>query len=294
MKIVEITFQTICDAAKHQIRYFCVTVLLFLLLGVGAGFLYAGQLETTAAGKADGLESVDFSKETYDEEFYKNCSNALQNGCANVKEYLDTVSQEKTLTEAQTELLKEYRNQAAVFDKKICQPLESELNQAGALYVPPGQIHALIEKYEKLLQKAKLHVEKAESELNSLFEMRVRYYENLLEQLREYPDVIAGESRQMENSLEDAKKGLNDLTNVVNQSVEKISQENHLNIYVTYGDDGKIQAVVNHTHSASSSEEAFIIILLLCAMVGIGCGLFISVYREGKASAKTREGNRIQ
>lgn len=293
MKIVEITFQTICNAAKHQIRYFSITVLLFLLLGIGAGFIYAGQFETIGAGKADELKSVDFAKETYDEEYYKNCSNALQNGCANVKEYLDIVSKEKTMTETQRELISDYRKQAAAFDKKTCQPLTSELNQTGALYVPSGQIDTLIIKYEELLQRAKQHVDKTET-FSSLFRLRVRYYENLLEQLREYPDVLANESKQMENSLEDARKELNELLNAVNQSMEEIAEKNHLNIYVSYGDDEKIQVVVNHTHSASSSEEAFIIILLLCAMVGICLGLFISVYREGKISAKMREGKRIQ
>lgn len=281
MKVIDITFETIIGAVKHQIRCFAVTVLGFLLLGIAAGFLYAGRYETIAGGRAEPMQEVIFP-EIRDETYYQECAGTLQTACDNLWTALALLSNEKTLTESQATVLSGYTQQLETVADEVCTPLAVTLSQTGALYVPEGQMDQLRQRYEESLEQAKRYQLSAETVWGRFTQLRILYYEYLLEELQVNRDKIVEDSLQMEESLEAARGQINELIQSVNQTFSQLAEENYLDILVSYSATGNLQITVNHTYEASSEREAFLIFVLLCVLVGICVGAFLSVYREGK------------
>lgn len=314
MKYKEISFQTLLNALRHHWKAYLLIVAFFCLLGAGAGWWYAPRAAVSGGWEVQPLSTVDFSKIEEDETYYANCSAALNAAYVNANQYLSTLNADSTITEEQREMLTALSGQLTLLLEKDYQPIKDALSATGRLYLPKAVREDQAETYAQKLSTARLNLLQAEAaadlirsmdapdvgtdEINSayaaLLSQAQRYtqlqrdiplYEELLRQLREDTDLLDENCREMDLLLNAAAKHLDGFLEDMTELAEEIAAENGLCLSVEYGAEGTDAAdtatiTLSHTHRAASGEEAFAVMTLFCALVGICGGAFFTVCLE--------------
>lgn len=318
MKNQLITFQTLCNAVKHQYKIWLLTILVFTVIGAGAGFLYASRGSSSQAGGAQPLEGVAISQVPYNEEYYFTMLNAIEEYAADCSRYLNQLLEEGSLTEEQIKSLKGYSEALVDYQKMQIIPLKEMLASSARIFVPDEFQSVLIEKYEDKLinarwwfESTKLAAELAKSieaprvdnesamksyadildqaSQHSLWEVEIQSLETKLNLLKNDAAQVHADGAIAENTLDAAVQSLQSIVNGINHTVNDIAEKNHLEITMDQSSEGLITSI-RHTHAASSTRESFFIMVIFCLLVGICCGFFLAVYRECRAqSACDRE-----
>lgn len=316
MKSMEITFQTLTGTLKHQWKIVLATLVLFALIGVGAGKLYAGTLSADAGGRADELAPVDFSTIAQDANYYYFCGEALQDALNQTIIYVRTLAEEATLTGVQKAALLEYKEALDLFEREHFRPIQKALDRKENQYVPTEHIREVEEYYEqkvsdlqrdiiisgeaaeliKNMQAPAFQTESIAQSYEGLLaaaamygsQLReIRLYETILDNLADRKTVLAN-GRWMESALEEAVAELNPLMADISAAAQEIAQENYLDYLVGYNIDGEMQMTLNHTHRAVSAQENFAVIVIFCTLVGACAGAFFALCREAKAEEKRK------
>lgn len=315
MKELDITFSTILHAFKHQWKCFFATVLIFSLLGAGAGCLYAGRGAASASGSAEPLQETDFSNLDYNKDYYNACYNSLSLAYQNAVSYLNTVSEEKTLTSEQSQQLMEYSMELQTYNKETLLPIKTTLGLTGKLYIPEEFLQDCVTEYEsklldieyslilseqaaeivKSMDAPALDNEDITKTYSSLLSQANNYgyllknktiYGEYLDLLQNHMDQVQADSRKIERMLNTALRKLNKATAEICATVDSIAQEKHLNISMQYDKNGAVTAAIAHTHRAATSQESFLAIFLFCVLTGICGGAFFAVCLEARYESR--------
>lgn len=314
MKYKEVSFQTLLDALRHHWKAYLLIVALFCLLGVCAGWWYAPKAAVSSGWEVQPLSAVDFSEIEEDETYYANCSAALNAAYTNANQYLSALNADSTITEEQREALDTLRGQLTLLLEEDYQPIKDALSVPERLYLPKAVREAELESYETKLASARLNLLQAEAaadlirnmdapdvgtdEINAAYaallaqaqkytqlQRDIPLYEELLRQLREDTDLLDENCREMDRLLNAAASRLDRFLSEMTDTAEEIAAENSLLLSVEYGAEGTDTAdtatiTLSHTHRAASGEEAFAVMTLFCALVGICGGAFFTVCLE--------------
>lgn len=318
MKSANITFETFLRALKRQWKFSLVIVLAFLLLGAGAGLLYAKTCAAPAAGSAAPLSVTDLSALVYDPEYYGSCYNALSESCNTLNQYLKSLSSEKTLTAEQKEQLSAYKQEVSLFFQNELQPIKAILDTPNTVCFPPEFLEDVIAQYEAQLYSTRESLISAEIAVDiikqmdspdvgddtvtkaysSLLSEAAKYgslkksearYTAILEKLSQSPEEVAADSRRVYAKLRAADRELAALTEEIDQCVQTLAADNHLDISTNRDTmDGSLQVVISHTHTVSEPEDIFLVTTLFCGLIGIFCGGFFAVCKEAFAEKKKK------
>lgn len=320
MNYKEISFQTLLNALRHHWKAYLLVVAFFCLLGAGAGWWYAPRAAVSGGWEVQALNAVDFSEIREDDEYYANCLAELAAAYSNAGQYLSALSDDGTITTEQREALTALRGQLNILKEEDYQPITAALAAPNKLYLPKAAREAQIEAYEQKLSAAQLNLLQAEAaadlirnmdapdvgtdEINATYaallaqaqkytqlQRDIPLYEELLRQLREDTDILDENCREMNRLLSTAAKHLDSFLEDAAGLVEEIAAENNLIVSVEYGAAGTDTAgtaavTLSHTHRAASGEEAFAVMTLFCALVGICGGAFFIVCLEIKYEKK--------
>lgn len=321
MKYAEVSFQNIFHAMKTRWRTFLLTVLIFSAVGLCSGFLFAEKLSAAADGGAEGLQLSDFSKVDCDKSYFSSCKEALFTAYGNTVSYLNVLSGESTATQEQRAQLQEYKTQLQDFNRKALKPIQSVFNSQGNIpdaYVHPQAMDDVIAEFEKLLESTRLNIMAAESAVDILkgmdapntpnsdadgayakiLTLAAQYgeykksegiYERLLNQLTQEPEKVIARSLALEKKLDAASLELNEIIREINATADEMSRENYFNLSAEYDDSNAIKVTINHTHTASTPQEAFLILTIFCTLGGICCGAFFAVCREAVKTGKQKK-----
>ncbi len=242
MKCYEITFRTFYDALRHQWRMYVLIVLLFAALGVASGAIWAQRLSAPAAGEADSIGRVDFSPLSFDPEYYASCYLELQTAKEKTETYIQTLSAESTLTEAQQAQVAEF---AAAFDEYVREqflPLQDVFTNAPAANYTPAEF--LI---PYIWTTGQTDAAEQSRHTGALIDAAAVAQNQLAERL----DALAGE----------------------------IAVENHLLVRVSAD---PVSVLIYHTHRAVSARENFLVLTLFCTLTGVCAGAYLCLCREAK------------
>ena len=313
MQYPEITFSTIICAFRNCWKVFCAVVLIFALLGIGAGFLFSDKLSSSALGKYQGPATLSFETIHYDTDYYSSCRQQLIVHHSDLETIVSRGLSESTLTDVQQQQLQEILEQLDDFEYDYLKPLAAKWSLPEAIYVPEEFLDDLVADYTidrentrtnlyaaevavdliKSMDAPDVATEAINSTYNTLLSRASQYaqlqtnlqrYDTLLEQLQQNRDAVVAEGREMERQLEQAKDALNVIHESMERTLGQITTDNHLNIVAKYvGDD--LQVTIDHTYATSSSREAFQIIVLFCTLTGVCVGLFGMVCLEAKRSS---------
>ncbi len=72
-KTYSVTFGTFANALKHEWKGLLAILLLFSLLGIGAGSFYSKRLAAPTAGEAEELPQLSFDELPNDKNYYTTC-----------------------------------------------------------------------------------------------------------------------------------------------------------------------------------------------------------------------------
>lgn len=305
-----ITFETVFNAIKHQMKFMLLTVLIFALVGAGAGWWYARNTEVPASGHAEALAPVDYSQVPYSYNYYIDSQNYLIASYNNTKIYINFLLENINISEEHRTRLLDCSKRLEEFDGSSITLLQALLRPRDTLFIPPEFMDDAVIRYEGVLRNIELNLIEAENakellqsmdapnvennDYNSLLSLAAQYgsyqmkkqeYTAILDQLRNNPDQIRTQSRQAERLLQTLAAKLNVLTEELSQIADQIANENAVNLSLTYLDNDSIEIELTHTHTAASSEENFAVLFLFCILVGICCGLFFAICREAKTSS---------
>ena len=114
-------------------------------------------------------------------------------------------------------------------------------------------------------------------------------YTAILEKLSQSPEEVAADSRRVYAKLRAADGELAALTEEIDQYVQTLAADNHLDISTNRDTmDGSLQVVISHTHTVSEPEDIFLVTTLFCGLIGIFCGGFFAVCKEAFAEKKKK------
>lgn len=313
MQYPEITFSTIICAFRNRWKVFCAVVLIFALLGIGAGFLFSDKLSSSALGKYQGPATLSFETIHYDTDYYSSCRQQLIVHHSDLETIVSRGLSESTLTDVQQQQLQDILDQLDDFEYDYLKPLAAKWSLPEAIYVPEEFLDDLVANYtidrentRTNLYAAEVAVDLIESmdapdvateNINNAYytllnrasqyaqlQTNLQRYDTLLERLQQSRDAVVAEGREMERQLEQAKNALNVIQESVESTLGQITTDNHLNIVAKYvGDD--LQVTIDHTYATSTSQEAFQIIVLFCTLTGVCVGLFGMVCLEAKQNS---------
>lgn len=320
MKYKEISFQTLLDALRHHWKAYLLIVALFCLLGVGVGWWYAPRAAVSSDWEVQALITADFSDVREDEEYYTNCLMELAAVYSNANQYLSTLNDDSTITAEQREMLTALRGRLNILKKEDYQPIQEALAVTGKLYLPKAARATQLEAYEQKLTSARLSLLQAEAAADLIQNMDapdvgteeihatyaellaqalnytrlqrdIPLCEELLRQLREDADLLDENCREMDRLLNTAAAHLDSFLAEMTETAEAIAAENSLILSIEYEADGTDTAntaviTLSHTHRAASREEAFAVMTLFCALVGICSGAFFTICLEVKRRRK--------
>ena len=321
MKTYTISAQTVVSAAKHQWKRFLAIILAFTVLGAGAGLLFADRGSSeSGGGGADTLPKVDFNTVAYTKDYYSDCLQALVTAYNLLNTYLSTVSSVELpdgSVETLLERLTALNTETSEVQKNILAPLQTSLAENGAIYIPEEFMDDLANQYESQLSSIEFDLLVAEVATETIRQMGVPNYDNifvissytsLIQQaenygnllksqavyektlaiLRDEPERVRSESRQMEQELDKASADLNTLLDKASQVAEGIGKA--ADVFITLQPNGtSYKVVVNYTYRAVPLAESFAAIELFCVLVGICVGGFFAVCREAKVEKDTAE-----
>ena len=302
MQYPEITFSTILRAFQKRWKAFCAVVLIFVLLGVGAGLLFSDKLSSPASGGYQGPDSPSFESVRFDADYYSGCRQQLITYHSDLETIVSRGLSESTLTEVQQQQLQDILEQLDDFEYDYLSPLAAKWSLPGAIYAPEEFLDNLIADYTidrentrtnlyaaevavdliKSMDAPDVATEAINSTYHTLLSRASQYaqlqtnlqrYDTLLEQLQQNRDAVVAEGREMERQLEKAKDALNTLREDVESVLGQIATDNNLNIAAKYVGD-ELQVTIDHTYAISSSQEAFQILILFCTLTGVCVGVF--------------------
>ncbi len=133
MKQAEFSTRILLDALKHQWKFMVILLLVFALIGVGAGALFAEKGVSEVAGEADALPAASFEGVATDLDYYDSCIATLRK-CYNfaVRYHSDfvafgnlTVQQEQRITPIYLEL--------KAFSTNVLDVLDAQLSDTNAV-----------------------------------------------------------------------------------------------------------------------------------------------------------------
>ncbi len=315
MKVTEISLHTIWDAFRHQWKIFLLTVLVFALLGIGAGVLFAEKGAAPAAGSAQEIEPLSLADILYDDQYYQSCGDALYQQYDMSRQYLSFLSGQSVPEEWQ-ETLEDLQEELSVFYKAYYQKIRVALNSWDTLYVPPEFMEEQTAKYEQLLRQARYDLISAEAAaeivksmdapsiegkgiLQSYEELLsqaadygsikrdISRYEHILEQLSVDSAVMLENSREMDQWVDEAVDRINSIGAAISQAAEELAEDQNWNIEFTQSWD-QYEFLVKHTHGESTRQESFAVLVLFCTLCGICVGGFLAVCREATLVSKAK------
>lgn len=317
MKYPEITFQTVLRAFRRQWKAFVLSVLLFALLGVGAGFVFSEKAAAPAAGGAAPLEEADFDEITASADYYADCKDYLFERQKDAVNYVQELAADRTITGEQRAVLNEQLLLLQEYKDTVLDALQAAWSVPDALYIPDEFLDSETARYESLAASIRLSLISAEAAVDllktmdspdvgtddinkayaSLLSSAAQYgplkvsltrYEAALSQLEEHTDEIIAQSRWLNGQLNAAKREFNQLQTEVCQVLDSIARENSLLLAAdSTGND--LSVTIAHTHTLATAQEAFAILVIFCTLVGVCGGAFFIVCREAKRGVKETE-----
>ena len=310
MRKFEITFGSFGAAIKHHWKMVLVSLLLFSLVGAGAGYWYASNTTADHFFYAQQLEFFGFDEVKLDEDYYKNRQEILSLTCKNTKEYLAGIRSVTTLTQEDRLLLDQQTEKIELFIQEAMEPIDTQLNATDAIYVPGECIPLVIKEYENSLASVQrnlivsteaveliknmdaptLENESVLANYNTLLSraashgtylMQQEQYTKILEKLQD-AGVIQTESRKLGRMQDAAARELEDLLAEVNEEIASLAQERLLNIVATHDADGVLSVTISHTYRATTAQENFLVVWSFCALTGLCFGAFLALCREAR------------
>ncbi len=316
MKYEEFGAKTLFDALKHQWKFIIIVVLIFALVGVGAGVAFADKGAGEAAGEAEALPAVDNStikmNSNYYNAYYKLLKSSYDTAVAYQKGFVGknnlTAQQKQDMTDVLLELEDYYVDVLSVIDKKF--------NAVGAVYIPANFYEQYTKDCEQNLETSrhKLEVAQIAAEMlatmdapisqtdetlknydlilstaaSGLEQMQlVQIYEARLVTLQD-KDAVAQAEAEMKQLLADATTEWNTLLKTFSEKANAIAKETNVIFNILPGEKDTVEFTLRHTHNTSSVQESFVLIVLFCTLTGICASLFFAVCRECKRQKKSQ------
>lgn len=313
MKWTEITFRTVWDAIRHQMRAFVAALCLFMLLGLGLGWVYSDRTAAPAEGGAEPLMLSPLSDIPESVTTYSEWNKLLTTGVQNASLYLDTLSN-AGLTSEQTKAVNALRLRLTELQNEALSPIKDSLSDPFGIYVPEAFLDEYAASVEQQLKTYRLNVvtysaavellksmdaptlenEAVAKSYTSLLNQAVAYGSALqtiakLEQIQkklEDRDAVLADGAVLEAALLKAEKELDALVDEINQTTDTIASEAHLLIRLTYDANGTATVTLTHAHDEVLPQDNFAATVLFCTAVGAALGLFLAVWRESTANRK--------
>lgn len=311
MKYQELTFSAALGTLKHQWKLMLSTFLVFVLLGAGFGAVYSDKLSTPAAGSAEIYPLTDFSEVQKDVDYYTTCAFTLEKSYQNLEAYLQSVSEERTLTKTQEKTLDAFIKKTDAWGKEYLRPIQKDLGSANALYIPSAFIDEEIDTCRSNLIRVEQNIIISAQAVELLKNMEApRYdsadvtgsyasllqkaanygeylsqkeqYEKKLDQLENQRTTVMKAAAEIEQKERTALKTLNTLEEKATQIVDEIVKSNYLELTLDFDDNNTVSVTINHTHSASTVQETFVLVVLFCSLTGLFLGAFLAVCAECK------------
>lgn len=317
MKAYSITFQTILNALKRRWKAILAWTLAFALLGAAAGWFFRGRGMAEPGGSAQPLKAVDFSALPRTQNYYTACLTALNSGADGLNLYLSVVSGNANPRKEPSETLEALdavETELSEFRAVRIVPLQSVLNEAGAVIVPAEFLDGMADRCARELASLRMDLIAAEAATETIRQMDAPDYDggfsgsygNLLALASQYPTMlrtqavteksldrlqnhmseVQAEGRRIERELEAAAGELNALLERFTGLADEIAKEDGLIFTPTFENDRTSDVVVTHGHRASSAQESFAVIVLFCVLVGLCSGAFLAVCREAAEEKK--------
>lgn len=308
----EITFGSFTGAVKHHWKLILIFLLLFSLLGAGAGYLYAPHDTADIGGQADTLEAIDFRMIVEDGNFHANRRAALNLSCDQCSVYLNTLVGLSSLSSEQKEAILELQNRLSEFSTFSYAPISAKLSATDAIYVPDSYIPTLIEQCEnnlaavqhnliaseqavdllKNMEAPSLENEDTLTYYNNLLKLAYNYgsylqqqerYTNMLDALKKHTASVRTAGKEMTQMQDAAAEELNALIEDVNALATTLAQDHRLKFTATYDDKENLTVTTTHTHGEATAQDNFLIIWIFCTLVGLCSGAFLAVCKEAGA-----------
>lgn len=310
MKVYSITFGTILNGLKHRWKIILASTLIFALLGAGCGYLFRGRGMAGAGGSAQPLPAVDLGALPYSQDYYTTCLNALYGGLDGLSRYMSVFSASTSPDAERQAALDAVRVDAAEFQSAALQPLQSALNEAGAVIVPEEFLDGMADRCARELASLRIDLLAAEAATETIRQMDAPDYAgdfsgsygNLLALASQYPTMlrtqavtekyldgltnhmpeIRAESRRVERELDEAAETLAALMDRFLILADEAAKEEALVFTPKVEDGTATDVLVTHAHRASSAQESFAVIVLFCVLAGLCLGAFLAVCGEAK------------
>lgn len=319
MNYQEMTFSTMLVALKRHWKAWLLTVMVFVLLGVAAAFLFAGG-DVPAAGHAEPLEAVDKTELEKNRDYYTSLLQTIRSKYSEMEVYVSTLFGDATSTAEQQKVLTDfYWKKMAKAYKKTLDPIQKELSKTENLLVPVEYLDELQEDMEDELSATQRNIQVSLTAVDLLKSMEtprtenesvVKEYAKLMSQaaaLGEYQ--VAAEicqrkldrlessafevrqaSRAVENSLEKALEEQIALLDEMNAFGAGFAEANHVNILLEKNEDDSLKVTLEHTHGADSPRQTAPVLFLFCVLVGVCVGAFLAVCLEAGVLKRPKGG----
>jgi len=315
MKCEEFSMKTLLAALKHQWKFMIIVVLIFALIGVGTGALFAEKGVGTAEGHAEALPAVSFADIPMNLNYYTSCLAALRKGYNVAEAYHNDIAALGNLTVQQEQSLSRVFLELKHFSSTVPAEIEETLSAADAVYVPQDCYEQYVQQCTQQLQtnRDKLAVAQTAAETiaamgeNPTFQtdaaakdydllvstaatavthmQQIQLYENRLKMLQDTAAVQEADV-QMQKLLRDAADEFNALLTALCTEIDKIAKENHILYKPLLDSKTGMRYDLRHTHTLSTVQESFVLFVLFCSLVGVIVSIFFAIYRECKKQNK--------
>lgn len=315
--------------------FLAVVLVFAVLGGVGGWLFAGKGSSEVGGGGANLLPQVELETVVRSPAYFNDCLDVMADRYLMLNRYLGLGSVVNTLPQEQAGPLQErldaLNKEKWEFLQFMLVPLQNTLEESGELYIPEEFLDNIAGQYERQLTSIKFELIAAEAAAETVRQMGIpNYYDqanydgssviinsytsllmqaadygNLLKsqavlkealrRLRDEPEQMRVESRQVEQELNEAAAELDALLDAASQFAQEVGKAANLSFSLersntsSYFAPPSYKLVTKHTYKPTSLAESFAAIELFCVLVGICVGGFLAVCREAKAKKDTTE-----
>ena len=310
MKYQEITFKSIAQGFRHQWFVIILSVVVFVILGFAVSFLWSDRLSAEGQGSAAPLNIKSMDTLEMDQNYYRQYYTQLQKHSDNLFQYMNMVSLDHTINQAQTEMLHAAIDTVTEYQEKVLAPINEKLSELNTIYIPEEIYQETLQDYEEqniTIQESLVISESAVELLKSMgavtstdaavnetyatllaqaarygtLQIDLQHNAAILDQLNNEPQQIRRQSDEVESQLKQAYKKLETLGEEVHSLLQDIAVTNHLNLAATLTGE-ELQVTVSHTNRPATAEEATMAMMVFCGLMGVAAGVYFAMWRETK------------
>lgn len=307
MNYPTITFSSMLRLLIRRWKIWLLCMLLGVALGFGGATLFAGRGTAAPSGSAEKLSEIDLSDVLQNRSYYSSLLSRLEESYQETAAYLNAVTQDASLTDEQQVLLSAQKKLLQGWSAGQYQPLVQTSDQIPVL-VPLSLLDEESAHLKAALHSDQLELLSAEAAVDVAKTLRppvvdnessLTYYNAILAQTVEYGnllrqiqteqealtllekdrDGLSTQIQEFDRDIRAALASLDEFRQTVSEAADTVCRENGLILTAYPNSPETMEPILTHGHVGADYEENFRIIVLFSALVGLGLGMFLAVYK---------------